>query len=72
MSLNIRLLEDDSVDEPDVKNVWGSYGDFQIVGQDTVTNQYCGTFFGFKGCLNVEGHNQEGIFVIVWDFSILR
>ena len=44
--------------EPDVENVYGSYGDFQLVGHGKVTNEYCGTFKCFYGCARVELHNR--------------
>ena len=52
------------VDESDVEpleSVWGSYGDFRLVGNGKVTNVYCGRFLAFKGCLNVAGHNKTSL-----------
>jgi len=51
-------FRDDRLDEPDVENTYGSYGDFQLVGKDKVTNGYCGTFKCFYGCARVELHNK--------------
>ena len=50
--------QDDKVDEPDVENTYGSYGDFQLVGKGKVTNDYCGKYYGFVGCVNVHLHNK--------------
>jgi len=47
---------DNSFDEPEVKNAFGNYGDFQLVGQGKVTNEKCGQFVGFRGCPNVDLH----------------
>lgn len=44
--------------EPNVENVYGEYGDFQLVGHGKVTNSYCGKFFGFIGCNRVDLHNK--------------
>lgn len=49
---------DDSFDEPDVKNVYGEYGEFQLVGHGKVTNSYCGKFLRLKGCLRVDLHDR--------------
>lgn len=36
---------------------WASFGDWVLVGNGKPTNEYCGSFLGFKGCLNVDKHN---------------
>ena len=48
---------EDGFDEPDVESVWGSYGDFRLVGHGKVTNGYCGKFASFWGCLRTDLHN---------------
>jgi len=47
---------EDRFDEPEVKNTYGVHGEFVLVGQSERTNENCGTFFGRRGCLNIEGH----------------
>jgi len=61
-------MEDDVFDDeqplvlkdviPALENGWGSYGDFQLVGNGEVTNEYCGRYSHSKGCLRVENHNK--------------
>ena len=48
---------DDRMDEPDVENTFASFGDFVLVGHGKKTNQHCGTYYHFDGCLNVHLHN---------------
>ena len=47
---------EDRFDEPEVKNTFGSYGEYVLVGQSPATNENCGKFFGRRGCLHVESH----------------
>jgi hypothetical protein len=47
---------DDSVDEPEIQNAYGSHGDFQLVGHGLVTNDFCGKYYGLKGCLRTDLH----------------
>lgn len=56
--LDVSVLEDDRLDEPDVENIAGSFGDFELVGHGEQTNSYCGKFRGFWGCNRVELHNK--------------
>jgi len=49
---------DNSFDEGDVKDAYGVHGDFALVGKGKVANRYCGTFFGWRGCDNVDLHNK--------------
>jgi len=53
-------LEDDIFNElePEVGDRWGSFGNWQLVGNGGVTNEYCGTFFRIKACSRVELHNR--------------
>jgi len=51
---------DNRFDEP--KNTFGTYGNFQLVGQGEKTNEKCGRFFGFKGCDNVDLHNKTDLY----------
>lgn len=47
--------------EPEVNvvdEVEGEFGGFVLVGHGEVTNGYCGKFFCFKGCLQIELHNK--------------
>jgi hypothetical protein len=46
------------VPELDVRNDFRSYGEFELVGHGEQTNNNCGTFKKFMGCLNVDLHNQ--------------
>lgn len=48
---------DDSNVEP-LENGWGSFGEFQLVGQGKATNVFCGKHIKIKGCLRVELHNR--------------
>jgi hypothetical protein len=50
-------LKDDFDEEP-LANSWGSFGNWQLVGNGSVTNEYCGTFFRIKACSRVELHNR--------------
>jgi len=50
---------DDGFDgEPDVQNVWGEYGDSQLVGNGEVTNEYCGKYLGLRGCKRLDLHDK--------------
>jgi len=42
-----------------VRNEFWSYGEFELVGHGKKTNEKCGTFKKFMGCLNVEAHNAS-------------
>lgn len=42
---------------PILKHAWASFGDFQLVGNGSQTNQFCGKYIGLKGCLRVDLHN---------------
>jgi len=50
-------LNDDFDLEPLAENSFGEYGDFQLVGHGKVTNDFCGKFMSYKGCLRVDLHN---------------
>ena len=51
-------LKDDFDEEPtSTHDVYGTYGNFQLVGHGKVTNEYCGKFLRYKGCLRVDLHN---------------
>jgi hypothetical protein len=41
----------------DVRNEFWSYGEFEVVGHGKRTNDDCGLFKKFMGCMNVEFHN---------------
>jgi len=56
--LRQELRGNDSFDEPEVENRWASFGNWQLVGNGGVTNEYCGRFFGVKACSRVELHNR--------------
>ncbi len=43
--------------ESAVRGEFWSYGEFELVGHGKQTNDKCGTFNKFMGCLNVEAHN---------------
>lgn len=49
---------EDGFDEPDIKNVYGKYGNFQLVGHGSITNGYCGKFRSFYGCVRTELHDK--------------
>jgi hypothetical protein len=49
----------DVVPEIDVRNKFWSYGEQELVGHGKQTNDKCGTFNRFMGCLNVEAHNAS-------------
>lgn len=51
-------LGDDFDKESKVETRWGSFGNFQLVGNGGVTNEHCGTFFRIKACSRVELHNR--------------
>jgi hypothetical protein len=40
-------------------NVYGEYGNYQLVGHGEVTNAYCGKFASFWGCPQVELHTHK-------------
>lgn len=54
-------------DEPEVKNSWGKYGGYELVGNGVVTNSNlndrlaCGKFYGFKGCVHTEWHDHVSL-----------
>ena len=43
----------------EVQNGFWSCGEFELVGHGKQTNEKCGTFNKFMGCLNVEAHNSS-------------
>lgn len=45
-----------SSDFESFQKAWGSFGEFQLVGNGVQTNEFCGQFLSFKGCLRVENH----------------
>jgi hypothetical protein len=47
------------VPQPEVRNEFWSYGEFELVGHGKQTNENCGTFKKLMGCLNVEAHNAS-------------
>ena len=49
---------DDALDEHQSSESWGTYGDFQLVGNGKQTNANCGRFLAFKGCNRVEEHDK--------------
>lgn len=51
-------LNDDFDLEPLAENSYATYGNFALVGHGKVTNDYCGKFWTYKGCLRVELHNR--------------
>ncbi len=54
--VNSSVLEDGLDVEP-VEGEWGSYGKYRLVGNDEVTNVFCGKFMSYKGCLRVDLHD---------------
>ena len=54
---NVPKLEGDSDFEPSVKDGFGDFGDFQLVGHGEQTNEYCGKYVKLKVCFNVDSHN---------------
>jgi hypothetical protein len=53
---HVHEFEDDLDLEPDVENTTFSHGDFQLVGHGDQTNEYCGSWKGYKGCLRTDLH----------------
>lgn len=51
-----KSVESDSDVEP-LENGWGSFGDYQLVGNGVKTNEFCGKYMSLKGCLRVDLHN---------------
>jgi hypothetical protein len=45
--------------ETEIRNEFWSYGEFELVGHGKQTNDKCGTFNKFMGCLNIEAHNAS-------------
>jgi len=66
MSFDTSVLEDDMFEDeqpkdlketiPILKDAWASFGDYQLVGNGSQTNQYCGRYIGLKGCLRTDLH----------------
>ena len=54
---NPDFVEGEEGVEP-LEDGWASFGEFQLVGNGKVTNEFCGKFLGYKGCLRVENHNK--------------
>lgn len=53
------VLEDDFDEEPeDVRVSSGDFGDFELVGHGKMTNERCGSFSRYEGCLRTELHNK--------------
>jgi hypothetical protein len=52
---------------PDVENPFWSFGGYELVGHRKQTNENCGKFKHFSGCLNVELHNA-----VRWFFPDLK
>jgi hypothetical protein len=48
----------DFVDSLGVNVGFGRYGDFELVGCGKVTNQYCGTFRNYLGCVREDLHER--------------
>lgn len=42
----------------DCSNEWGNFGEYRLVGNGQRTNEKCGKFYGFYGCLNVDLHDK--------------
>jgi len=42
---------------PLLENGWASFGEYRLVGNGEVTNQFCGRWACYKGCMNVEKHD---------------
>jgi len=49
---------DDDFDEEPVNNSHVTFGNFELVGHGKVTNEFCGKYLRFKGCLRVDLHNR--------------
>jgi hypothetical protein len=49
--------------KPEIRNEFWSYGEHELVGHGAQTNDKCGTFNKFMGCLNLEAHNASRWFV---------
>lgn len=53
---------------PALENGWGRYGEYELVGNGKITNEFCGKYLGLKGCVRtdlhekvtLEGENFEG------------
>jgi len=54
---NVAELKKDSDVEPSVKDGFGEFGEFQLVGHGKQTNEHCGQYAKLKVCFNVEKHN---------------
>jgi len=50
--------ENDSFDESEVENRWGSFGNWELVGNGKVTNEHCGKYLRLDGCLRVDLHDR--------------
>ena len=71
MSFHASVLEDDTFDDEQPKELkepiplladgWGSFGDYQLVGNGEVTNSYCGKYASMRGCLRVDLHNKTSL-----------
>lgn len=53
----------EAVPEIDVRNEFWSHGEYELVGHGNQTNENCGTFKKFMGCLNTDLHNQARWFL---------
>jgi len=43
---------------PVLEHGWASFGDYQLVGNGEVTNEFCGKYIGLKGCPRVDLHDK--------------
>ena len=57
LSVDKSVLSDDFDFEPVEKGNF-RFGDFELVGHGEVTNEKCGTFSSYYGCLNVDLHDK--------------
>lgn len=66
MSFDTSVVEEDMFEDeqpkdlketiPILKDARASFGDYQLVGNGSQTNQFCGKYIGLKGCLHEDLH----------------
>ena len=82
MSFDTSVVEEDMFEDEQPKDfnetvsilehASSSFGDYQLVGNGSQTNQFCGKYIGLKGCLRVDLHGIMTLDGVNYDGKIFR